>query len=145
MPVLTHPERLSWIEQKYDVMTRLAEKGVWMQVTSGSLIGRFGRRPRYWAQRMLEEGLVQILATDTHDPVKRPPDLERGRKEAERLVGAQEALHLVVTRPLGILSNTPPRELPVPQPWEADAEEKEDGGSAALADSQPKCRWRFFG
>ncbi len=145
VPVLTHPERLSWIENKYDVMTTLAAKGVWMQLTSGSLIGRFGRRPRYWAQRMLEEGIVQILATDAHDTVRRPPDLAKGWREAERLVGAEEALNLVVTRPLGILSNTPPRELPVPQPREAGAEEEEDAESAAPSDSQRKRRWRFFG
>jgi len=61
IPVLTHPERLSWIEGKYDVIKRLATRGVWMQITSGSLCGRFGRRPRYWAQRMLGEGLFHIL------------------------------------------------------------------------------------
>ena len=48
VPVLTHPERLSWIESKIDVIERLAGLGVWMQITSGSLCGRFGRRPRYW-------------------------------------------------------------------------------------------------
>ncbi len=28
IPILTHPERLTWIESKYDVMTTLAAKGV---------------------------------------------------------------------------------------------------------------------
>ncbi len=144
-PVLTHPERLSWIENKYDVMRTLAAKGVWMQLTSGSLIGRFGRRPRYWAQRMLEEGLVQLLATDTHDTTRRPPDLAKGRREAERLLGADEAIHLVVTRPLGILHNKPPRELPQPQPFELNAEEREDDRSATPEDGQRKRRWRLFG
>jgi len=142
IPILTHPERLSWIESKYGVMTALAEKGVWMQLTSGSLSGRFGRRPRYWAQRMLEEGIVQILATDAHDTTRRPPDLAKGMREAERLVGAEEAQHLVVTRPLGVLMNKPPRELPVPQPCEVDAEEKDESVAPV---SQPKRRWRLFG
>ncbi len=145
IPILTHPERLSWIESKYEVMTTLAAKGVWMQLTSGSLIGRFGRRPRYWAQRMLEEGLVQILATDTHDTVRRPPDLAKGSLAAEQLVGAQEARHLVVTRPLGILMNKPPRELPAPQPCDVNAEGSEDNNSVAPADGQRKRRWRLFG
>ena len=142
IPILTHPERLSWIESKYGVMTALAEKGVWMQLTSGSLSGRFGRRPRYWAQRMLEEGIVQILATDAHDTTRRPPDLAKGMREAERLVGAEEAQHLVVTRPLGVLMNKPPRELPVPQPCEIGAEEKDESATPV---SQPKRRWRLFG
>ena len=114
VPILTHPERLSWIESKYDVMKRLVARGVWMQITSGSLCGRFGRRPRYWAERMLSEGLVHILATDAHNMSSRPPDLLEGRLEAERLVGAEEAQHLVVTRPSGVLMNILPERLPEP-------------------------------
>jgi len=145
IPILTHPERLSWIESKYDVMTTLAAKGVWMQLTSGSLSGRFGRRPRYWAQRMLEEGLVQILATDAHDTIRRPPDLAKGLREAERLVGVEEARHLVVTRPLGALMNKPVRDLPAPQPCVVNPEERDDDSSVAPEDSQRKRKWRFFG
>jgi protein-tyrosine phosphatase len=115
VPVLTHPERLSWIESKYDVIERLAARGVWMQITSGSLRGSFGRRPRYWAERMLDEGIVHILATDAHNLTSRPPDLLDGRIRAERLVGAEEAQHLVVTRPQGALLNTLPNALPLPQ------------------------------
>ncbi|MGO9547578.1 MAG: tyrosine-protein phosphatase [Rhodomicrobium sp.] len=122
VPVLTHPERLSWIESKYDVIERLSARGVWMQITSGSLRGSFGRRPRYWAERMLEEGLVHILATDSHNLTSRPPDLLEGRIQAERLVGAAEAQHLVVTRPQGALLNNLPKALPLPQPGVATME-----------------------
>lgn len=113
-PVLTHPERLSWIENKYDVVQTLAAKGVWMQITSGSVCGRFGSRPKYWAERMLQEGLVHILATDAHNLSSRRPDLAEGRDKAARIVGPEEAYHLVVTRPYGILINTPPKDLPAP-------------------------------
>jgi protein-tyrosine phosphatase len=115
VPILTHPERLTWIEDKYSVMQRLAAKGVWMQITSGSLRGTFGRRPRYWADRMLSEGLVHILATDAHHISARPPDLLKGRAAAERLVGAEEANHLVSTRPRAIVANSAPTDLPAIQ------------------------------
>ena len=105
VPILTHPERLTWIEEKYDVMRRLAERGVWMQITSGSLLGKFGRRPRYWAERMLSEGLVHILATDAHDNARRRPDLLEGRIAAEKIVGAEEAVSLVARRPKDVLCN----------------------------------------
>ena len=91
---------------------------------------------------MLEEGIVQILATDAHDTIRRPPDLAKGKREAERLVGAQEAEHLVVTRPLGVLMNKPPRELPTPQPC-LNMEEGE-ANSSPVADSQPRRKWRFL-
>lgn len=114
VPILTHPERLTWIEDKYDLMCTLQDRGVWMQITSGSLRGRFGRRAQYWSERMLDEGRVHLLATDAHDPVKRKPDLLKGKLHAERRVGAQEAEHLVVTRPLCIVSNNVPSSVPAP-------------------------------
>ncbi|MBL8566237.1 MAG: capsular biosynthesis protein [Hyphomicrobiaceae bacterium] len=114
VPILTHPERLTWIEHRYSLMQQLAARGVWMQITCGSLSGRFGKRARYWAERMLDEGLVHVLATDAHDPARRPPDLAEGRQRAARRVGDIEAEHLVSTRPSGILNNTSPFELPPP-------------------------------
>jgi protein-tyrosine phosphatase len=105
VPVLTHPERLRWIEAHYETFVRLAQAGVWMQVTSGSLTGAFGGRPKYWAERMLDEGLVHILASDAHGVRRRGPDLAAGRVAAEKWVGAEEAEQLVYLRPYAILED----------------------------------------
>jgi protein-tyrosine phosphatase len=105
VPVLTHPERLTWIESDYQRIQKLAARGVWMQITSGSLLGRFGKRARYWAERMLSEEIVHILATDAHDVSRRPPDLLKGRMAAEKRIGAQKAEYLVATHPMIVLSN----------------------------------------
>ena len=112
VPVITHPERLTWIEGQYDVFKRLVKGGAWMQITAGSLTGRFGKRPQYWAERMLDEQLVHLLATDAHHPRRRPPLLAEGREAAARRVGVQEATHLVCTRPQGIVDNLDPGALP---------------------------------
>jgi len=114
VPVLTHPERLSWIEAQYPTMQRLVRGGVWMQITAGSLDGSFGRTAKYWANRMLDEGCVHILATDAHDTGRRPPTLSKGRDLAAMRVGEQEAEHLVVTRPSSILHNVLAADLPMP-------------------------------
>jgi protein-tyrosine phosphatase len=103
VPVLTHPERLSWIEGQFGLIQTLSRRGVRMQITAGSLSGRFGRRAAYWATRMLDEGLVDILATDAHDVRRRPPDLGKGRDCAAKRVGEEEAIRMVSTRPRSIL------------------------------------------
>ena len=64
---------------------------------------------------MLDEGLVHILATDAHDVERRPPNLGQGREFAAKRIGDTEAVHLVVTRPQGVLNNEPPANLPGPQ------------------------------
>jgi protein-tyrosine phosphatase len=112
VPVITHPERLSWVEHDFAMFERLASRGVFMQVTAGALTGRFGKRPQYWAERFLGDGMTHLLATDTHHPRRRPPLLAEAREAAARLVGAEEATHLVETRPRGVIDNLSPDELP---------------------------------
>jgi protein-tyrosine phosphatase len=111
-PVLTHPERLTWIEDHYDVMLSLAHAGVWMQITTGSVTGRFGRRPQYWADRMIDEGLVHILATDAHNLRNRAPSMAKARDMVAERLGETEALNMVEVRPRGILDNVEPSSLP---------------------------------
>lgn len=117
-PILTHPERLTWIKTHYDLIRMLARRGVWMQVTAGSLTGAFGSGPKYWAERMLSERIVHILATDTHDLKRRPPILSKGYECASKIVGAEEAWRLVHTRPLAILENKSPSEITLPEALE---------------------------
>lgn len=105
VPILTHPERLSWIESQYDTVRRLVAEGVWMQITAGSLTGRFGKRAEAVGFRMLTDGLVHILATDAHDPERRPPDLSDGWRMAAEHVGLEEADRLVLHRPFAILKD----------------------------------------
>jgi protein-tyrosine phosphatase len=141
VPILTHPERLTWIAHQYDKMRALAHGGVWMQITAGSLIGDFGRQPKYWAERMLDEGLVHVLATDAHDPVRRAPVLSRGYDAAATRIGGDAAWDLVAIRPAGVLNDISASELPYPvgvsagigNEWslardEADAGGPRDGG-----------------
>ena len=114
VPILTHPERLSWLQHRYEAIRQLVRAGVWMQITSGSLTGAFGRNAQCWAYRMLDEGFVNILATDAHDTQRRYPDLSRGRDLAAARVGVEEADHLVQTRPSGVIDNEIPANLPMP-------------------------------
>lgn len=114
VPILTHPERLSWVPQRYPVIKKLVASGVWMQITAGSFAGAFGRNALYWAQRMLDEGCVHLIATDAHDAERRPPRLAAGRDLVAKRVGPDEAQRLVFTRPMGILKDESPSDLPGP-------------------------------
>jgi protein-tyrosine phosphatase len=112
IPVITHPERLTWLDEHYPAFERMVNSGAWIQLTAGSLTGRFGKRPQYWAERILDEGLCHIIATDSHHIDRRPPLLAEAREVAAKRLNRQEAEHLVVTRPQGILDNAYPSELP---------------------------------
>ncbi len=115
VPVITHPERLTWIRQHYATFVSLVRGGAWLQVTAGSLCGRFGKEAQAMGERLLREGVVHILATDAHGTRGRAPLLAEGRRAAEKWVGADEAELLVVDRPQAIVDDVSPGEVvPVP-------------------------------
>jgi protein-tyrosine phosphatase len=121
VPILSHPERLAWIETQFELIERLVCSGVWLQITSGSLLGKFGRPAKYWSERLLDEGKVHLLATDAHDMSRRAPDLKRGRDAAATRVGEYEANNLVLMRPRSILTNDSPSNLPLSPAQKANA------------------------
>jgi protein-tyrosine phosphatase len=117
VPVITHPERLTWIKDHFEMVAQLTRQGAWLQVTAGALTGLFGPAPKYWGERFLGEGLVHILATDAHSSTRRVPVLSEGLAVAEKLLGRAEAQQLVQGRPAALMSNTPPSQAaPLPAP-----------------------------
>ena len=135
-PVITHPERLTWLDDgHYGWFVDAAQVGAWIQLTAGAVTGRFGPHPKYWAERFLGDGLVHILATDAHDPEHRPPPLlAEGRAAAEPYIGADEAELLVTGRPQAIIENRDPGEIPPPPALDPDENRR----------NATKPKWRSF-
>ena len=106
-PIIAHPERLTWIEQHYALICAVDEAGAAMQLTAGALLGQFGSRPRYWAERMLSEGRVDIIASDAHDARRRLPGLSAGMAAAAVIVGADSARAMVLDNPAAVLRDQP--------------------------------------
>ena len=114
-PVITHPERLTWLDDEhYGWFVDAARAGAWIQLTAGAVTGRFGRHPKYWSEKFLDDGLVHLLATDAHEPERRPLLLAEGRAAAEPYIGADEAELLVTGRPQAVIENREPAEIPPP-------------------------------
>ncbi len=106
-PILTHPERLTWIESHYDIICELDDLGVAIQLTAMSVTGNFGKRAKYWSDRMLEEGRVDIIASDAHNTNSRPPGLSKARDVIVGKLGEREAHKMVKDNPAKILANLP--------------------------------------
>lgn len=104
-PILTHPERLTWIQAHYGVLERVNAMGVLLQITAGSLTGNFGASARKLAERMLGEGRVDLFASDAHNLKGRPPILSKAFWAVEASFGREEANRMFVETPARILAN----------------------------------------
>ncbi|MEL6736137.1 MAG: CpsB/CapC family capsule biosynthesis tyrosine phosphatase, partial [Pseudomonadota bacterium] len=105
VPILTHPERLTWIEKRYELVCELDEIGVPIQLTAGSITGDFGSRAKRWSDRMILEGRVDIIASDAHNTVSRPPGLSLAAQTLRELVGEAETHRITQANPAHILRN----------------------------------------
>lgn len=114
IPIITHPERLAYIESDYEKFIALARAGAWIQFTGGSLLGRFGPRVKHYAECFLRDGFTHLLASDGHNLGRRTPELAEARDYAAKIVGEEEAMRLVLGRPEMVLRNDEPTGLQPP-------------------------------
>jgi len=114
VPIITHPERLFYVNVDYEKFVEAARMGAWIQLTGGSLLGRFGRKARSFSKRFLKDGITHLLASDGHNLTDRKPELASARDIAARIVGEEEAERLVMQRPAAVIANTPPLDIPPP-------------------------------
>ncbi len=110
--LIAHPERSPAVQRDPASLARLAAAGVLTQITASSLVGRFGRSVQRFAERLLDEGLAHTLASDAHDPKRRPP----GMREPAIAAGIGDLLPLLSAEiPSAILSGDRIPALPKPR------------------------------
>ncbi|MCP9488926.1 MAG: hypothetical protein MSC31_03520 [Solirubrobacteraceae bacterium MAG38_C4-C5] len=85
--LLAHVERCSAFHEDDELAGRLSDRGFLLQVTAGSLVGRFGRRVEQVARRLLEDGHAHVVSSDTHDSLRRPPGLREELRQAGLEIG----------------------------------------------------------
>ena len=100
--ILSHPERNQGLLKQPDLIEPLVDYGCLMQVTAGSLMGTFGPGSQAMSEWMLEDGLVDFLATDAHSPRARRPLIRRAFERAAELIGEESAVALCCQNPAAV-------------------------------------------
>lgn len=107
--VMAHPERYSEIQESQSFLQDCADFGMAFQLTSGSLLGRFGTRAQITAESILRrvDDWPLVIASDTHDLRDRSPALLRAARDAAAvIVGVEMAQQMVDSRPRSMISST---------------------------------------
>ena len=75
VPVIAHVERYRFLQDDPLLTLKWRQAGDVIQCNKGSFLGHFGRRERHTAFYLMDCGLVDVVASDTHRPVVRTPDM----------------------------------------------------------------------
>lgn len=103
-PVIAHPERNAELVNHPPRLASLVERGAFVQVTAGALLGEMGRRAQAAIQSFYRQGLVHLVASDAHSLDRRPPRLAAARHWVSRNWGAEAGVELFETNPARLLS-----------------------------------------
>jgi protein-tyrosine phosphatase len=101
--LFAHPERIRYFRDDVSRYEQLVQMGAWGQLTSGSLLGKFGRDIQKLSEDMLVGGLVHVLASDAHNIRGRPPLIHESMRRAAELVGEEYANAMVTLAPQALL------------------------------------------
>jgi len=107
IPIITHPERNMLLQQRLDKLAQWIESGCLVQVTAQSFLGGFGKHAKTFADRLLDRGLVQIVASDAHDSKYRPPSLQEAYEYVSKSCGPGRAEMLFVHNPAATSTGAP--------------------------------------
>lgn len=105
-PLIAHVERYPALAGNPDKVSDLIRYGAKIQMNAGSVLGREGLRQAKWARRLLKESLVHVIASDSHDPIDRPPELDACETYLRKKVGDAYTEALMRDNPIQILSTT---------------------------------------
>jgi len=98
-PIVTHPERNPVLQRDTEKLRTWVEAGCWLQVTAGSLLGRFGKSAAHAAWRLIEDGLTHVVASDAHDPEERHARLDEAYAAVKGEFGQKSADDLFTETP----------------------------------------------
>lgn len=105
IPVLAHAERYPVLVQNVKNVYELYSRGIIIQLNARSVLGNNGWFIAKFCNKLIKNGLVDIIASDAHDPKNRPPLLSKCHDRILSLHGKDCAKNLMYTNPHMILHN----------------------------------------
>jgi protein-tyrosine phosphatase len=106
VPVIAHAERNIVLQKQLTAVLRWRELGCLIQITGQSLLGAFGTSAKRAAKELMQKRMVDFVASDAHDCVKRSPDLRLAYDHVSSIYGDYVAEDLFVRNPTAVLSNS---------------------------------------
>lgn len=94
-PVIAHPERQRPFIDNPSYLREFIEMGCVSQVTATSIIGGYSEEIRQTALEMIEENLIHTIASDAHNVIERPFNIQAAFTVLDELYGKEYREYLV--------------------------------------------------
>ena len=105
IPVIAHPERYEWLRNHYSDIKILRKMGVKFQINFGSIIGIYGKIPSKNVKKLIKDGVVDLIGTDSHNEEKIYDVFEKAQKKLLKTIGAEKYERLTKINPQKIIND----------------------------------------
>lgn len=113
-PIIVHPERNKELIENHKLLFELVQEGALTQLTSGSIIGQFGKNVRSFSKKIIEHNLAHFIATDAHNIGSRGFTLQQAYETITKRFGIQRTFYFKENAEQLIKNQSPAVEKPVP-------------------------------
>ncbi|MBO0996432.1 tyrosine protein phosphatase [Bacillus sp. SD075] len=113
-PIIVHPERNKELIANHKLLFELVQEGALTQLTSGSIIGNFGKSIQSFSKKIIEHNLTHFIATDAHNIGSRGFTLQQAYEAITKAYGIQRTFYFKENAQQLIKGQSPSIEKPVP-------------------------------
>ncbi|MFF2497401.1 tyrosine-protein phosphatase [Peribacillus sp. NPDC058075] len=113
-PIIVHPERNKELIGNHKLLFELVQEGALTQITSGSIIGNFGKSIQSFSKKIIEHNLAHFIATDAHNIGSRGFTLQQAYETITKAYGIQCTFYFKENAEQLINGQSPVVEKPVP-------------------------------
>ncbi|PAL14216.1 tyrosine-protein phosphatase [Peribacillus simplex] len=113
-PIIVHPERNKELIENHKLLFELAQEGALTQLTSGSIIGHFGKKVKSFSNKIVEHNLAHFIATDAHNIGSRGFTLQQAYETITKAYGIERTFYFKENAEQLLKNQSPAVEKPVP-------------------------------
>lgn len=99
LPMIAHPERNRDVQSDPAKLAPFIRLNCLFQLTASSVLGDMGERSTALAEQLLKQKIFHVMATDSHNLLRRPPKLKQAAQYVSELVSPDYAELLVQQMP----------------------------------------------
>lgn len=113
-PIIVHPERNKELIANHKLLFELVQEGALTQITSGSIIGNFGKSIQTFSNKIIQHNLAHFIATDAHNIGSRGFTLQQAYETISKVHGIGRTFHFKENSEQLLRDQSPAVEKPVP-------------------------------
>lgn len=113
-PIIVHPERNRELIANHKLLFELVQEGALTQLTSGSIIGSFGKSIQSFSKKIIEHNLAHFIATDAHNIGSRGFTLQQAYEAITKAYGIERTYYFKENAEQLLNGQSPAVEKPVP-------------------------------